>query len=74
MALGWEGAIVVVVLAISLLIMGFDLAPPHWVFASMVGIFMAARIITVKEGSAGFSNTGVLTASKQSGSLETLFS
>lgn len=41
--------------------MAFDAVPPDFVFGLMASIFMVTGIINLKEGSSGFSNTGVLT-------------
>lgn len=62
--------------------MGFDLVGPDLVFAGMASFLMAAGVISVKEGAAGFSNTGVLTVLvlfvvaegvNQTGALDILF-
>lgn len=62
--------------------MGFDLVGPDLVFAGMSAFLMAAGVISVKEGAAGFSNTGVLTVLvlfvvaegvSQTGALDVLF-
>ncbi len=52
---------VIVTLSISLVVMAFELVGPDLVFALMSSIFMAAGIISTKDGASGFSNTGVLT-------------
>lgn len=57
----WEGGLVVATLIIALITMAFDLVGPDFIFAGLASLYMAARIITVSEGSTGFSNTGVLT-------------
>jgi hypothetical protein len=41
--------------------MGFDWLGPDFVFAGLGTIYMITGIIDLKEGAAGFSNTGVLT-------------
>ena len=59
--LGWQGGVVIAVLLVGIGTMVFDLVGPDLVFAAMSSIFVAARIIDIKQFSAGFSNTGVLT-------------
>jgi len=59
--LGWQGGVVIGVLFVGIAIMVFDLVGPDLVFAAMSSIFVAARIIDIKQFAAGFSNTGVLT-------------
>lgn len=41
--------------------MGFDLVGPDLVFGGMTAIFITIGILPIKDGAAGFSNTGVLT-------------
>ena len=57
----WQSWVVLVVLAVSLVGMIGDWVPPDLAFAGMASIFCAARIIDIKQLTAGFSNTGVLT-------------
>eukprot|EP00877_Chromochloris_zofingiensis_P003154 jgi/Chrzof1/1283/Cz10g01050.t1 len=60
-AIGWRGIVVIITIGISLIVMAFDAVPPDFVFGLMASIFMVTGIINLKEGSSGFSNTGVLT-------------
>lgn len=59
--IGWQGGVVIATLFVSLIVMGMDLIGPDLVFGLLAAIYMVSGIITVKEGAAGFSNTGVLT-------------
>jgi hypothetical protein len=60
-ALGWQAGLVIGVVTVGLILMMGDWVAPHLVFSGMVGVLMAARVITEREGAAGFSSTGVLT-------------
>jgi hypothetical protein len=45
----------------SLLVMGFDLVGPDLVFGGLTALYVTSGIISIRDGAAGFSNTGVLT-------------
>ena len=45
----------------SLIVMGFDWVGPDFVFAALGTIYMITGIISIRDGSAGFANSGVLT-------------
>ncbi|KAF6235190.1 hypothetical protein COO60DRAFT_1671656 [Scenedesmus sp. NREL 46B-D3] len=60
-ALGWQAITVACTLAVSLLVMGFDLVGPDLVFGGLTALYVTTGIISIRDGAAGFSNTGVLT-------------
>jgi len=41
--------------------MGMDLVGPDLVFGGLTALYITAGILPIKDGAAGFSNTGVLT-------------
>jgi hypothetical protein len=41
--------------------MGFDLVGPDLVFGGLTALYVTSGIISIRDGAAGFSNTGVLT-------------
>ena len=47
--LGWQGGVVIGVLIVGIAIMVLDLVGPDLVFAGMSSIFVAARIIDIKQ-------------------------
>ncbi|WIA31323.1 hypothetical protein OEZ86_002225 [Tetradesmus obliquus] len=60
-ALGWQGITVACTLAASLIVMGFDLVGPDLVFGGLTALYVTSGIISIRDGAAGFANTGVLT-------------
>ncbi|KIZ06533.1 hypothetical protein MNEG_1421 [Monoraphidium neglectum] len=57
----WKGIVVIITLFFALIVMGLDAVGPDLVFGGVTAIYMVAGILSVREGAAGFSNTGVLT-------------
>lgn len=47
--LGWQGGVVIAVLFVGIAVMVLDLVGPDLVFAAMSSIFVAARIIDIKQ-------------------------
>ena len=47
--LGWQGGVVIAVLLVGIGVMVMDLVGPDLVFAAMSSIFVAARIIDIKQ-------------------------
>jgi hypothetical protein len=41
--------------------MGFDLVGPDLVFGGLTALYVTSGIISIRDGAAGFANTGVLT-------------
>eukprot|EP00798_Chlamydomonas_sp_ICE-L_P002127 gene2127-18172_t len=58
--LGAHGICVIILLAVALVLMAGDWVKPDLNFSTLLAVFMAARIITVNEGTAGFGNSGLL--------------
>jgi hypothetical protein len=61
---GWQGWIVVVAAAIALVVMAGDWVGPDLVFTTVIGFFMAARILPVNDAGRNYGNTGLLTVIK----------
>ncbi|KAI8476576.1 MAG: putative sodium/sulfate cotransporter 3 [Monoraphidium minutum] len=57
----WKGIVVIITLFFALIVMGLDAIGPDLVFGALTAVYMVSGILTVKEGAAGFANTGVLT-------------
>eukprot|EP00798_Chlamydomonas_sp_ICE-L_P007292 gene7292-408_t len=58
--LGAQGICAIILLAVALVLMAGDWVKPDLNFSTLLAVFMAARIITVNEGTAGFGNSGLL--------------
>eukprot|EP00798_Chlamydomonas_sp_ICE-L_P007288 gene7288-403_t len=58
--LGAQGISAIILLAIALVLMAGDWVKPDLNFSTLLAVFMAARIITVNEGTDGFGNSGLL--------------
>jgi di/tricarboxylate transporter len=57
---GWDGWFVLVDIFLLFTVLFFNIAPVEFAMLAAVGILMAAQIITIPDGVAGFSNTGIL--------------
>lgn len=58
--LGAQGIASIILLVISLTLMGGDWVKPDVNFTALLALFIAARFITVREGTAGYGNNGLL--------------
>jgi hypothetical protein len=57
----WQTVVVGITIVIMLAVIVSDRIGPDWVMVTALMVFMVTEIITVSEGLAGFSNSGVLT-------------
>lgn len=68
----WEAIYAVVLLVGTFVVLLMDWAPPDYTMLGLNTLYIAARIITVSEGTAGFSNPAVLAVAGTSLSIHVL--